>query len=110
MSSQNVVVSDAKSGMNMGLTVAVFPAAAAQKPPAVPGTYISISKKKLLQNLDINSTARISAWVDSMRASSPTHIKSQPLSEDHTPSNVNTASFLFCITITITITIWWWWW
>ncbi|KAL0431971.1 UNVERIFIED_CONTAM: putative trehalose-phosphate phosphatase J [Sesamum radiatum] len=55
------------------------------EPPAVPGTYITISKKKLLQNLDINTGARINAWVDSMRASSPTHIKSSSphLSDDH---------------------------
>ncbi|KAK4411657.1 putative trehalose-phosphate phosphatase J [Sesamum angolense] len=75
MTNQNVVVSDAKSGINMAITVAVSGSSlfssAAQKPPAVPGTYITISKKKLLQNLDINTGARINAWVDSMRASSP---------------------------------------
>lgn len=82
MTNQNVVVSDAKSGINVAITVAVSGSSrfqtAAQKPPAVPGTYITISKKKLVQNLDINSSTRINAWVDSMRASSPTHIKSQP--------------------------------
>ncbi|KAL0461257.1 UNVERIFIED_CONTAM: putative trehalose-phosphate phosphatase J [Sesamum latifolium] len=89
MTNQNVVVSDAKSGINMAITVAVSGSSlfssAAQKPPAVPGTYITISKKKLLQNLDINAGARINAWVDSMRASSPTHIKSSSphLSDDH---------------------------
>ncbi|KAI3462055.1 hypothetical protein Pfo_018718 [Paulownia fortunei] len=86
MTNQNVVVSDGKSGINMAITVAVSGSSlfttAAQKPPAVPGTYITISKKKLLQNLDINSGARINAWVDSMRASSPTHIKSAALSDD----------------------------
>ncbi|KAL0396587.1 UNVERIFIED_CONTAM: putative trehalose-phosphate phosphatase J [Sesamum calycinum] len=88
MTNQNVVVSDAKSGINMAITVAVSGSSlfssAAQKPPAVPGTYITISKKKLLQNLDINTGARINAWVDSMRASSPTHIKSSSphLSDD----------------------------
>ncbi|KAL2246591.1 probable trehalose-phosphate phosphatase J [Sesamum indicum] len=89
MTNQNVVVPDAKSGINMAITVAVSGSSlfssAAQKPPAVPGTYITISKKKLLQNLDINTGARINAWVDSMRASSPTHIKSSSphLSDDH---------------------------
>ncbi|KAK4430585.1 putative trehalose-phosphate phosphatase J [Sesamum alatum] len=84
MTNQNVVVSDAKSGINMAITVAVSGfSTAAQKPPAVPGTYITISKKKLLQNLDINSGTRINAWVDSMRASSPTHIKSSPHLSDH---------------------------
>ncbi|XP_051144038.1 probable trehalose-phosphate phosphatase J isoform X2 [Andrographis paniculata] len=76
MTNQNVVVSDA----NMAVAVAVSGSSifntAAQKPPPAPGTYITLSKKKFLQNLDINSGARINAWVDSMRASSPTHIKS----------------------------------
>ncbi|CAA2945365.1 probable trehalose-phosphate phosphatase J [Olea europaea subsp. europaea] len=45
------------------------------------GSYITISKKPL-QNLDINGGSRINTWVDSMRASSPTHIKSSALSED----------------------------
>ncbi|KAG5529430.1 hypothetical protein RHGRI_029976 [Rhododendron griersonianum] len=85
---QNVVITDAKSGINMAITVAVTtnPSAAAlfttaaQKPPVVPGgSYITISRKKLLQNLEINGTAaRINAWVDSMKASSPTHVKSTP--------------------------------
>ncbi|XP_073158361.1 probable trehalose-phosphate phosphatase J [Henckelia pumila] len=80
MTKQNVVVSDANSGINVAITVAVsgsaalYPAAA-QKPPVVPrSAYITISKKKLLQNLEINSGARIHSWVDSMRASSPTNI------------------------------------
>ncbi|KAL0283175.1 UNVERIFIED_CONTAM: putative trehalose-phosphate phosphatase J [Sesamum angustifolium] len=48
---------------------------AAQRPPAaVPGPYITISK--------INNGARINAWVDSMRASSPTRIKTTSLSDD----------------------------
>ncbi|KAL2521613.1 putative trehalose-phosphate phosphatase J [Forsythia ovata] len=86
MTNQNVMVPETKSGINMAITVAVSNSSmfttAAQKPPAVPGSYITISKKKLLQNLDINGGARINAWVDSMRASSPTHIKSPALSED----------------------------
>ncbi|XP_039064983.1 probable trehalose-phosphate phosphatase J [Hibiscus syriacus] len=60
------VVSDAKS---------------TQKPPAPPD-FLSISRKKLLQNLEISAGARVSAWVDSMRASSPTHIKSTPFIAD----------------------------
>lgn len=82
MSKQNVVITDAKSGINVAITVAVTtnPTTAAQKPPVVPGgSYITISQKKLLQNLEINGTAaRINAWVDSMKASSPTHVKSTP--------------------------------
>ncbi|KAA8546838.1 hypothetical protein F0562_003238 [Nyssa sinensis] len=86
MTKQNVVVSDTKSAIK-AITVAMSNsslfAAAAQKQPAVLGGYFTISRKKVLQNIDINGGARISAWVDSMRASSPTHIKSNPpASED----------------------------
>ncbi|OMP04110.1 Trehalose-phosphatase [Corchorus olitorius] len=84
------VMTDAKSVLNMAITVTV----SAQKPPAPPG-YISISRKKLLQNLEINAGARINAWVDSMRASSPTHIKSTPsLNDDQTSWNLNHPSAL----------------
>lgn len=103
---QNVVITDAKSGINMAITVEVTtnPSAAAlfttaaQKPPVVPGgSYITISRKKLLQNLEINGTAaRINAWVDSMKASSPTHVKSTPSlsSQDETSWMVSLLPFL----------------
>ncbi|XP_073058994.1 probable trehalose-phosphate phosphatase J [Primulina eburnea] len=86
MTKQNVVVSEANSGINVAITVAVSGSAlyttAAQKPPVVPrSAYITISKKKLLQNLEITSGARIHSWVDSMRASSPTNMN--PSSGDH---------------------------
>ncbi|XP_022774946.1 probable trehalose-phosphate phosphatase J isoform X2 [Durio zibethinus] len=71
------VISDAKSVLNMSITMTV----SAQKPPAPPGC-ISVSRKKLLQNLEINAGARVNAWVDSMKASSPTHIKSLPSPSD----------------------------
>ncbi|XVF58953.1 hypothetical protein PTKIN_Ptkin07bG0107900 [Pterospermum kingtungense] len=84
------VISDAKSALNMSITVTV----SVQKPPAPPG-YISISRKKLLQNLDINAGARLNAWVDSMRASSPTHIKSTPaLTDDQGSWNLHHPSAL----------------
>lgn len=87
MTKKNVVVSDTKSGIE--ITVAVSNSslftAAVQKPPVVPGGYITISRKKLLHNLEINGGARITSWVDSMRASSPTHHKSTAsLAEDQT--------------------------
>lgn len=102
---QNVVITDAKSGINMAITVAVTNnpsttalfTTAAQKPPVVPGgSYITISRKKLLQNLEINGTAaRINAWVDSMKASSPTHVKSTPSlsSQDETSWMVKSPTF-----------------
>lgn len=93
MTKKNVLVSEGKSGIEMAITMAVsnsssiFPAAV-QKPPAVPGGYITISRKKLLQNLEISGGARISSWVESMKASSPTHHKATPsnFSDDHTSS------------------------
>ncbi|CAK9174941.1 unnamed protein product [Ilex paraguariensis] len=83
-----------KSGINMAITVAVSNSSlfttAAQKPQMVPGGFmnITISRRKLLQlqDLEINGAARINAWVDSMKASSPTHVKSTPslsVSEDN---------------------------
>jgi len=95
MTNQNVVVADTNSGLNLAITVHVTNSSifttAAQKPPAAPGGYISISRKKLLKNLEINGGARINAWVDSMRASSPTHIKSTPsVNEDQSSWIVST--------------------
>ncbi|KAM7517736.1 hypothetical protein LguiB_016698 [Lonicera macranthoides] len=94
MTKKNVVVSDAKSAIEMAITVAVSNsslfAAAVQKPTAVAsggGGYItSISRKKLLQNLEISGGARINSWVDSMKASSPTHHKSMASLSDDTTS------------------------
>lgn len=86
MTKQNVIVSNVKSsGISMEITVAVSNSSlftsTIQKPPPAPGGLITISRKKLLQKLEtgVNSGGgRINAWVDSMRASSPTHIKSSP--------------------------------
>ncbi|KAL5163980.1 putative trehalose-phosphate phosphatase J [Glycine soja] len=78
MTQQNVVVSDTKSGVSL----TVFPTTT-QKPPAAPGGYISIPRRRVLKNLEINGGQRINAWVESMRASSPTHHKSTPLSQEH---------------------------
>ncbi|XP_027179087.1 probable trehalose-phosphate phosphatase J [Coffea eugenioides] len=96
MTKQNVLVSDTKSGISMAITLAVRNSAlfttASQKPPAVPGTYM----KKLLQNLEINTGAKINSWVDSMRASSPTHLKSTPplSSDDQSSSTLHHPSAL----------------
>ncbi|XP_076918553.1 putative trehalose-phosphate phosphatase J [Bidens hawaiensis] len=80
MTKSKVVVADAKSGVDMA--VVVVPQALA-------------SKKKVLQNIEINGRARINAWVESMRASSPTsHRKptqhqSQSTWMDRHPSALN---------------------
>ncbi|XP_045825049.1 probable trehalose-phosphate phosphatase J isoform X1 [Trifolium pratense] len=79
MTQQNVVVSETKTGINSGgSTITV-----AQKPPAAPG-YIPIPRRRILKNLEINGGQRINTWIDSMRASSPTHVKSTPsLAEEY---------------------------
>ncbi|GJT51226.1 hypothetical protein Tco_0977383, partial [Tanacetum coccineum] len=70
MTKQKVMVGDGKSVLavvpNVLFTTDV------KKPPLMPDGYIKISKKKLLQNLEITSGARINAWIESMRAFSPT--------------------------------------
>ncbi|XP_062098927.1 probable trehalose-phosphate phosphatase J [Humulus lupulus] len=87
MTNQNVVVQDAQVAINMAINVAVSNSGlfttATQKPPSAPGGYISISRRKFLTNIEINGGARINTWVDTMRCSSPTHIKAAaPLSDD----------------------------
>ncbi|XP_028097075.1 probable trehalose-phosphate phosphatase J [Camellia sinensis] len=81
MTKKNVVASNTKSAINMAITVAAAANSslfktAAQKPPVAPGSFFTILQRKLIQNLEINGAARVNAWVDSMRASSPTHVKS----------------------------------
>ncbi|KAM7514582.1 hypothetical protein LguiA_004165 [Lonicera macranthoides] len=84
MTNQNVVVSDAKSGIGMSKIAAVSNSALLF--PAVPesparvagggstgGGYVRISRKKLLNKLESGGgRTRINSWVESMRASSPT--------------------------------------
>ncbi|XP_058096766.1 probable trehalose-phosphate phosphatase J [Magnolia sinica] len=83
MTKQNVVVPEAgaitKSDINMAIAVAVsnsslFPYAAPPPPSTPAGSYFAISRKKLLKKLETGG--RINAWVDSMRASSPTRARS----------------------------------
>ncbi|KAF5196201.1 Trehalose-phosphate phosphatase b [Thalictrum thalictroides] len=84
MTKQNVVLSDVKSGL--AITVAVSNSslfsAAVQKPLTAPGGYITISRSKLLKKLETGGVTegRINAWVESMRASSPTRIRPTPSS------------------------------
>lgn len=71
MTKQNVVFSDAgalsKSSINMAITLTV-PKSSIFPHAAVPGRK-AIKKQQAVGG-------RINAWVDSMKASSPTHIKS----------------------------------
>ncbi|KAK8606989.1 hypothetical protein V6N13_052740 [Hibiscus sabdariffa] len=92
MAAAQNVITDPKSVLDIAITMSV--SVSAQKPPA-PHGYISISRKKLLQNLEISAGARVNAWVDSMRASSPTHIKSTPsLADDQGSWNLHHPSAL----------------
>ncbi|KAM3290028.1 putative trehalose-phosphate phosphatase J isoform X1 [Capsicum chacoense] len=85
MTQQNVVVSDPKSGINLTIPVKVpvsmSVTTATQKPTPGPGSCITVSRKTLLE-INGNNSARINSWVEAMRASSPTHHKSTPLSDD----------------------------
>lgn len=90
MTNQNAAVSDPKSAIGMAIDVIVsnssFFSPAVRKPPTVPGGYITISLKKL-ETGGAGGAGRVGAWVDSMRASSPTHIKSTPLSDSEALSS-----------------------
>ncbi|XP_042486195.1 probable trehalose-phosphate phosphatase 6 [Macadamia integrifolia] len=78
MTKQNVVISDEDSAINMAITtlaesnssLSLF-SSSGQKPPNPKNP-----KKKFHNNLEITPGPRINALVDSMNASSPTHIKS----------------------------------
>lgn len=62
-----------------------FPAVVAPKPPAVPGGSATSSGNGLFPAIEVNGGgggAKISTWVESMRASSPTQ-KTTPLPGDH---------------------------
>lgn len=90
MTQKNVVVSETKTGINGSGTITV-----AQKPPAAPGGYIHIPRRRILKNLEINGGQRINTWIDSMRASSPTHVKSSPsLAEEYNSWIVSTVTSL----------------
>ncbi|KAM7516804.1 hypothetical protein LguiA_006387 [Lonicera macranthoides] len=95
MTNQNVVLSDVKSGIGMSIKLAVSSSAlfspAAPKPPAG-GGYVPISRKNLLKKLETGAVgggggAKVNAWVDSMRASSPTRNKSAPPSLSESDDN-----------------------
>ncbi|KAI9113688.1 hypothetical protein K1719_014939 [Acacia pycnantha] len=82
MTKYNLMVSDANPGLNRAISASVSNssifAATAHKPPAMTSACSPFTRRKVLKNLEIN------AWVDSMRASSPTHPKSTPSrAEEH---------------------------
>ncbi|XP_075652828.1 putative trehalose-phosphate phosphatase J [Castanea sativa] len=90
MTRQNVPL-DPKSRISVTLEMTIPKSSsiltmAAQKPPPAPSGCITISRKKRVSNIEINGEARINSWLDSMKASSPTHIKATPLT-DRDPSS-----------------------
>ncbi|KAK2659701.1 hypothetical protein Ddye_006234 [Dipteronia dyeriana] len=78
MTNQNVLVPDTKSGIGLKITVmlpnsSIFSPAAA----AAPGKYFAPKKvMKRLETTTDGAGTKINAWVDSMRDSSPTRVKS----------------------------------
>ncbi|KAL8199609.1 hypothetical protein R6Q57_013177 [Mikania cordata] len=72
MTKQKLVAGDAKSGVDTVVEENGLFTAEVKKPPVVPVGYVTVPKKKLLQNLEINGGTRVNAWVESLRASSPT--------------------------------------
>ncbi|KAI3907209.1 hypothetical protein MKW92_040961 [Papaver armeniacum] len=89
MTKQNVLISAEKnvSSSTLALTTIMSKSSSmfsssstsSSKPP-VPQTSnsinLAITRKSLLKQLEIESGSRINAWVETMKASSPTHIKS----------------------------------
>ena len=83
MTKQNVLVSDCTSCSGM---VTVSASTSALLSPAMPealaalGGHIALSEKKLFKKLETGGGdrggVRVNAWVDSLRASSPSRIKS----------------------------------
>ncbi|KAJ7959032.1 Trehalose 6-phosphate phosphatase [Quillaja saponaria] len=87
MTNQNIAVPDVKARIRMAIAMAI------SKPefPAL-GGFLAISQKKLLKRLENGGGrgggAKVSTWIDSMRASSPTRIKSTiPISETQEKSS-----------------------
>ncbi|KAF7816956.1 Trehalose-phosphate phosphatase [Senna tora] len=81
MTNQNLVVSDVESGINslieMAVSISKSPMLAVPESLAVLGAILGASQKKLVKRLeDEGAPPKVNAWIDSMRASSPTRLKS----------------------------------
>lgn len=78
MTNQNVVVPDAKQGIDitiaMVLPKSLFSPVVPKPLPAAPGGYFTITRKRFSKKTETGG--KISSWVDSMRDSSPTRVKS----------------------------------
>lgn len=86
MTNQNVVVASDRKSSNIGVKITVtltnsplFSGSDSKALPAPGGGYITISRKKILRKpADTTDQGgnRINAWVNSLRDSSPTRLKS----------------------------------
>ncbi|KAF3650259.1 putative trehalose-phosphate phosphatase J [Capsicum chacoense] len=74
MTNQNVIMSDPRSGFDSSL-LSFSPAVPGPLPQ--PGRFIAVPAKKSFKNIDSADAARITALLDSMRASSPTRRSSE---------------------------------
>ena len=104
MTNQNVVVASDRKSSNIGLKITVtltnstlFSGADSKAPPAPGGGFITISRKNILRKpTDTTDQGgnKINAWVNSLRASSPTRLKSSiafsPQTEEQTSWIVST--------------------
>lgn len=80
MTNQNVVLSDARSGIDVRITVSLSNSslfsAPVPQPLREPDGFLGIPRKKILKTLDSDKGGqKINSWVDSMRASSPSREK-----------------------------------
>lgn len=104
MTNQNVVVASDRKSSNIGLKITVtltnstlFSGADSKALPAPGGGFITISRKNILRKpTDTTDQGgnKINAWVNSLRASSPTRLKSSiafsPQTEEQTSWIVST--------------------
>lgn len=74
MTNQNVIISDPRSGFDSSL-LSLSPAVPGPLPQ--PGRFIAVPAKRSFKNIDSTDAARITALLDSMRASSPTRRSSE---------------------------------
>lgn len=74
MTNHNVMVSEAKPTIGLKITLTLSNSSLFSQPS--PAGYITISRKKVQKKLDCEGGTKANAWIDSMRDSSPTRVKS----------------------------------
>jgi trehalose 6-phosphate phosphatase len=78
MTNQNVVVPNARKGVDITITMALskslFSPVVPKPLPAAPGGYFTISRKMFAKKTETGG--KTNSWADSMRDSSPTRVKS----------------------------------